>query len=120
MLNDRIYSSAEPLPDLGKIVAAQEMKNLRREIDSLDERIVALLLRRLEMATRLGAIKAQFGLLVRDINRERSVLEKIRNLTGPCFAGKHVLNIYQAIMKESRATQNVRPVTDTEDLTIQN
>lgn len=57
-----------------------ELEVLRKEIDSVDERFVALLAERFRITRRVGRIKAERGLPAQDATREAQIDAKVRRL----------------------------------------
>jgi chorismate mutase len=55
----------------------EELKSLRKEIDTLDKGILALVEKRVETAQKIGAIKAEKGLQISDPAREKEVLDNV-------------------------------------------
>ncbi|MBN2251517.1 MAG: chorismate mutase [Candidatus Altiarchaeota archaeon] len=55
----------------------EELRKLRNEIDSTDERILALIEKRVGIARRIGEIKKEKGLDIEDPEREKEILEKV-------------------------------------------
>jgi chorismate mutase len=78
------------------------LKRVRDEIDRLDSEIAALLMRRLEMASVAGRLKKD----VLDRAREREVLAKVAEMTGPHLGGLVGDGIYTAIFDTSRGIQS--------------
>jgi len=78
------------------------LKRVRNEIDRLDSEIAALLMRRLEMASVAGRLKKD----VLDRTREREVLAKVAEMTGPHLGGLIGEGIYTAIFDTSRGIQS--------------
>ncbi len=72
--------------------------DLRKEIDEIDGEILELLRRRLEVARRIGLVKMELGLPVKDDGRERVVLER---------AGEF-RSVFEAILEVSRDVQRLR------------
>ena len=54
--------------------------NLRAEIDALDNQIAKLLTDRFAIVKAIGNVKRQAGLPVKDLAREREVLERVKSL----------------------------------------
>ncbi|MEM0216230.1 MAG: chorismate mutase [Candidatus Bathyarchaeia archaeon] len=50
---------------------------LRKKIDEIDEKILHLLKERIEVSIRIGTIKREKGLPIRDVEREREKMEQI-------------------------------------------
>jgi len=75
-----------------------EIERLRARIDEIDEEIIRLLRERIEVASRIGEVKARLGLPVVDEGREKVVLER---------AGEF-RQVFEAIIRVSRDVQRVR------------
>jgi chorismate mutase len=54
----------------------ESLRDLRREIDKVDAELIKLLDRRVELARRIGMIKREMGIEVRDFEREQEVIER--------------------------------------------
>jgi len=82
------------------------LKDWRKEIDSIDERIVGLLNERALIAQKIGALKASAGLPVTDTAREAEIL---RNAARRCGRGilkrEAIIRIFRAVIRESRSVQ---------------
>ena len=83
-----------------------EMRRLRRRIDALDRRIVALLNERAELGRDVGRAKAAAGRrAVRDAEREREVLLRVTMAnTGP-IPQADLLAIYRRLIAATRALE---------------
>ena len=77
-----------------------ELERLRREISEVDAEIVPLLLRRMEIAGRIGAYKRERGLPVLDEKRGQKVLERVTEQAG-AETGDYLREIYRRIMEMS-------------------
>ncbi len=100
IMNNSENDSFSNKPQLSSLRISQ----LRKEIDSIDESICELLIRRMELALELGDLKEELSLPVRDPARELKVYEKVANIAG----SKHkdeIVAIYQAIISESCRVQ---------------
>jgi len=81
------------------------LHQLRKHIDRLDDRIVRLLNRRLELAQRIGNLKMRNGGKVHDRKRENWILSRLTTgLKGP-LTERELRSIYQCILKASRDHQ---------------
>jgi chorismate mutase/prephenate dehydratase len=56
----------------------QRLKNRRRKIDLVDQKLLSLLNQRLRIALEIGKIKEQMGAKIYDPKREKEVLERLR------------------------------------------
>jgi chorismate mutase len=90
----------------GPAAESAELRRLRRRIDALDRRIVALMNERTELARSVGRVKAAEGRrAIRDLDREREVLLRatMANL-GP-LPQTELLAIYRRLMAAARALE---------------
>lgn len=77
----------------------------REEIDQLDEELLRLLNMRARLAVKVGALKRASGIPVRDLERERFVLERLQETnTGP-LDSEAVLRLFRRIIRESRRAE---------------
>jgi chorismate mutase/prephenate dehydrogenase len=82
------------------------VNRMRSHIDLVDREIVRLLARRQEMSLEIGRVKAARGLPVRAPERERELLEIIRQeaeMQG--ISADHVQALFELVLDESRAIQ---------------
>jgi chorismate mutase/prephenate dehydratase len=83
-----------------------ELRRLRRRIDALDRRIVALLNERAELGRAVGREKALEGRSsVRDVEREREVLLRVSMANLGPLAQADVLALYRRLMAATRALE---------------
>jgi chorismate mutase / prephenate dehydratase len=83
-----------------------ELRRLRRRIDALDRRIVALLNERAELGRAVGREKAAAGRrAVRDVEREREVLLRVTMAnTGP-LPQADLVALYRRLIAANRALE---------------
>lgn len=83
-----------------------ELRRLRRRIDALDRKIVALLNERAEVAREAGRAKTAAGRrAIRDAEREREVLLRVTMAnTGP-LGQADLLALYRRLMVATRALE---------------
>jgi chorismate mutase/prephenate dehydratase len=83
-----------------------ELRRLRRRIDALDRKIVALLNERAELGRAVGREKALNGRrAIRDVEREREVLLRVTMAnTGPTPQAD-LLAVYRRLMAVARALE---------------
>jgi len=55
-----------------------DLKELRRKIDAVDEQILALLSERVKIASKIGSAKKKQGVPIRDVDRENEVYQHIK------------------------------------------
>lgn len=82
------------------------LAELRREIDSIDAQIVALLDRRAENALRIGSLKKEAGIpSPLDRPREEEVLRRVSNARRGPFPENVLSDIYRDIIAACRSLQ---------------
>jgi chorismate mutase/prephenate dehydratase len=83
-----------------------ELRRLRRRIDALDRRIVALLNARAELAVEAGRVKAPNGRgTIRDVEREREVLLRVTIANDGPIRQADLLALYRRLMGATRALE---------------
>lgn len=81
---------------------AHELSELRRRIDGIDDRLLALLAERLEIAREMARLKRRIGDLRRDPAREAQIIARLAD--GP-LDGTIIEPIWQALLAASRRMQ---------------
>lgn len=80
-----------------------ELRRLRRRIDALDRRIVALLHERASLVLDVGRTKQALGRrAIRDLDREREVLVRIAMANDGPLPQADLLAFYRSLMAASR------------------
>lgn len=82
-----------------------DIQELRGRIDEVDDELVALFLRRMEVSAQIGAYKKERGLPIFVPEREQEKLADVAAKAGPEMAG-YVKRLYDAIFTLSRDYQN--------------
>ena len=82
-----------------------DLEQYRQEIDELDEQLVRLFLRRMEVTGKVGEYKLAHGMQVLDRERERRVLAKRASLAVDIRQEEDVKELFQTIMAISRRRQ---------------
>ena len=85
---------------------AERLKEFRGRIDSLDEKILALLNERATVALEIGATKKSAGLPIVELTRERVVVERMMGRNSGPLGNDAIERIYIAIMLEMRRLQD--------------
>jgi len=80
----------------------KDLETLRKEIDSIDREVAALLSRRLDLVKEIGEVKKAQGLPVLNAAREAIVLEKVRAAATEPQKKDALEAIYRAVMEESK------------------
>jgi chorismate mutase / prephenate dehydratase len=83
-----------------------ELRRLRRKIDALDRRLVALLNERATLAREAGRAKAATGRrAIRDAEREREVLLRVSMTNAGPLPQADLLALYRRLMAATRALE---------------
>jgi chorismate mutase len=81
----------------------EQLAAYRRQIDTLDRRIVELLQQRARVVEGVGNVKREAHLPVTDPSREQQVIEKVQELArGGPLPAEAVGRIYQKLVEEMR------------------
>ena len=81
------------------------LEECRKEIDIIDKELVALFVKRMNVAKEVAKYKKETGKAVYDAERERQLLEKIENEAGEEF-GDYTRRLYSSILELSRNYQS--------------
>lgn len=91
-----------------KKILTQSLKERRKEIDLVDQKLLTLLNQRVRIALKIGKIKRKMGKGIYDPKREKEVLKKLsRKNRGP-LKRMDLRKIFTLIMKISRAYQSLK------------
>lgn len=83
-----------------------ELRRLRRRIDALDRRIIALLNQRAELARGVGRAKAAAGrAAIRDVDREREILLRVAMANEGPMPQADLLALYRRLFSATRALE---------------
>lgn len=81
-----------------------ELSEIRENLDAVDDELVDLFLRRMELVRKVGEFKAEHGIPVLDRSRERDILATVRERSGDMERFTNTL--YQTLFQLSRSYQN--------------
>lgn len=79
---------------------SDKLEKARLKVAETDEQIVPLLVKRLAVVEEIGRIKQREGLGVKDVGRERKVLDRVGELAGEENA-EYVQEIYREVMNQA-------------------
>ena len=88
-----------------KKVKNMEIKDLRNQIDSIDEQMVKLFVERMQIAGKVAEYKKENNLSIYDKDREIEILNKVEKLAG-CEFKPYVKNLFSTIMQSSKDYQS--------------
>lgn len=84
------------------------LDELRSQIDALDEQIIVLLTKRLQIAQKIGIIKKETSSApLCDPKREAEILKKVSQKVDNTELKVNLIKIYQEILNESKAAQKI-------------
>ncbi|MBI4025937.1 MAG: chorismate mutase [Verrucomicrobia bacterium] len=83
----------------------QNLPQLRKQVDRVDDCVVALLNHRLQLARRIGEVKARNGDKIYDRRREQTLLRRLCRLKVGPLSGRELRSIYERILQASRNHQ---------------
>jgi chorismate mutase / prephenate dehydratase len=81
------------------------LDDLRKQIDAIDEELVAILNRRAEIVVQIGRLKSAEGTPIYAPDREKAVLDKIRKANKGPLPDKTLVAIYRELMSGSFALE---------------
>ncbi len=88
-----------------------EIEKLRKQLDTIDDELISLLIRRFNVTSQVGKLKASHNMTIVDHQREAIILnkvkEKIENQTK-CDQDHnltYIIHVYEEIMKQSKQQQ---------------
>jgi len=81
---------------------------LRREIDGIDDALLVLFERRMEIAKEIGQYKQKNGLPIQNSEREREILRRLSEKARPELA-EYVNSLYSSLIEMSRDYQTTPP-----------
>lgn len=84
-----------------------ELSELRKQIDLIDEELVALFKKRMNVSADVAEYKRKTGMNVLDSSRERALLDKVSELSGEEF-DEYTRTLYATILDLSRSYQHKR------------
>jgi chorismate mutase/prephenate dehydratase len=93
-------------PGTPRAFETAELRRLRKRIDALDRRLVAMLNERAELAREAGRAKREAGYQrIRDAEREREVLLRVTMANEGPLGQADLLALYRRLMTATRALE---------------
>lgn len=84
---------------------ANELSQLREEIDRLDDQIIELVAERMRVAIRIGELKRKTGLPIYDPERERAIYQRLCGKAPKPATPDIVRRIFERLIDESRRAE---------------
>lgn len=82
----------------------ENLDNLRKEINIIDDEMVKLFCKRLEISKRVGAVKKAGGTQVLDSDRENNIIKRLTENKSAGISG-YIKELYNTIFTISRNLQ---------------
>ncbi|MCI0331254.1 MAG: chorismate mutase [candidate division Zixibacteria bacterium] len=82
-----------------------ELDELRRQIDSVDRKLVELLNQRARLVEEVGKLKKRLGMDVYMPEREKEILQLTAGANGGPFSNAAILRLFERILDESRSLE---------------
>jgi chorismate mutase/prephenate dehydratase len=82
----------------------QDLSKLRENINEIDNKIIELWKERMELCLSVAEYKRENNLPVLDAQREKELLDRIKNMAGDEL-GDYSVSLYETIMSLSRSYQ---------------
>lgn len=82
-----------------------DIADWRKKIDEIDQKLVEILNQRAQAAQEIGRLKRQAELPIYEPDRERIVLEQVREQNRGPLQHRHLIQIYERIMDVMRNIQ---------------
>jgi chorismate mutase-like protein len=89
-----------------------DIADWRKKIDEIDQKLVEILNQRAQAAQEIGRLKRQTELPIYEPDRERIVLEQVRELNRGPLQHRHLIQIYERIMDVMRNIQKEEMVEE--------
>jgi monofunctional chorismate mutase len=78
---------------------------LRQLIDKLDEEIIQLLKKRMNVSKEVGRLKEELHIPVEDKIREKEIIERLTRQAGQNLSEEQLIRIFTAVFKSSKQLQ---------------
>ena len=79
---------------------------LRQKIDKLDENIIHLLKKRMQISKEVGRLKEELQLPVEDKTREQEIIDRLIQQTGKNLSEEQLMRIFTAVFTSSKQVQS--------------
>jgi chorismate mutase len=82
-------------------MAEMDLSNWRQRIDEIDLELTKLLNERMSCALQIGQIKKMFGRPIRDVERERLLIQKLKDANNGPMRDETIEEIFRRIISEA-------------------
>jgi chorismate mutase/prephenate dehydratase len=87
----------------------QAMRERRKQIDLIDQKLLSLLNQRLSIALKIGKIKKERGEKIYNPKREDEILKRLNLINRGSLKEEDLKKIFKKIMRVCRKSQNLMP-----------
>ena len=84
----------------------QELIELRESINEIDKKLIDLIKKRMEISVKIGKYKSENNLSILNNNREKEVIENLKNYNDNKLDNKFIERVWLQIMGYSKIIQN--------------
>lgn len=84
----------------------QELIELRESINEIDKKLIDLIKERMEISVKIGKYKSENNLSILNNNREKEVIENLKNYNDNKLDNKFIERVWLQIMGYSKIIQN--------------
>jgi chorismate mutase len=82
------------------------IEELRREIDAIDDQILALLNERAKLVLKMGSLKKEKDIPIYDPGRENSILARVQGKNEGPLDNETLVKLFEKIIEESRRLED--------------
>ena len=83
----------------------EKINTLRNKIDDLDNQILDFLVQRFSISREIGEIKASSGIQIRDLDREKEIIERLASKLAGKLDKDDIASIFGPVYKISKRLQ---------------
>ena len=83
----------------------KRIKELRLQIDELDEEIIQLLKRRMKISKDVGRLKEELLIPIEDKKREEEIINRLTKKAGKNLSEGQLIRIFTSVFKTSKQMQ---------------
>ena len=87
---------------------SKKINKLRKEIDKIDQDLIALLKNRFSIAKEIGQVKASNLLGINDIDRENKIIKNLSIKANNDLKEEDISNIFKLIFSISKNLQKIK------------
>ena len=87
---------------------SKKINKLRKEIDKIDQDLIALLKNRFSIAKEIGQVKTSNSLGINDIDRENKIIKNLSIKANNDLKEEDISNIFKLIFSISKNLQKIK------------